>query len=240
MTPNEVRAEVRSLIGKPSSDTSLTNDFIDRVAHQAMVKMFRFGKPVHARVSYDQNLVANQSDYYLPDKVLDILAVLVSDGTTFSRVPRTTQEAMDEMHSARWMEEGSSHRQVYLNAGVETTSGSDYGKLKITLTPPSRANVTNGLRVRYRRRPNKFSELADLDTEIVDIPLDFQDAMVYYVAFRHLSGQKERVRDANVYLQLFEQQRIDFAAEVAEMWADDLAVAQFSPRGAADDYWSEF
>lgn len=240
MTPAELRAEVRSLLGKKSTDSSLTDDYINRLAHRAMVKMFRAGRPLESRAQNTQNLVAAQANYYLPADCIEVLAVQLYNGAEYTRIPRTTQESLDIQNGAGW-ETDTMLGQVYFNAGVETTAGSDYGKLIITLAPAPVASVTNGLKVRYARRPLKFSELDDPDdSEIVDIPEDYQDCLVHYVAYYHLLGQRERAKDAQVYLALWKESLKDYCEELQELWQPDLELSMQSGREGLREYWESY
>lgn len=236
MTPEDVREDVQRLVAPHNAAVPLTSRHIDAVAHQVICEMALAARPPSLRKEADQNLTASTSTYKLPADFFLPITVRVLAGSQWGNVGKVTQEELDQA-LPNWPNETSSGDVLhYYETGVYTTNDADYGKRQIVLWPTPSQTVTNGLRVRYLRRPSKFSELPTDQSEIVDIDSAHHFGIVYRTAWRILQAQGVKaVKVLDAYEGMWASALSNLKTHHSEEWLADYEPQVRAFRGAGID-----
>lgn len=212
MTPTELRAEVYAVLGVSSTSFAarLPTSTIDLLQWRGQCQMALLGRPARLRKTANLNLAANDTDVQLDTDVLTILSVYAAG----KRLTQLTYEGLEDLRvsSTDDVEGAPSH---YFLGEVSTTNDASYGKqtLEVWPTPTS----ATALEVNYIRKPLKVSQMAAATIEIVDIPEEYHEALVWYTCWRFLARQGEQARqDTDKYLNLWQLALEEFVTEQQE------------------------
>lgn len=221
MTPRSVRQYVRDLVKPVSGNPEIAPDVIDDLLYHCMLEWTMYVRPVQLRAEYTTNLVAGTNTYKLPSDLLMPLRVRSSTSSNdWGTLQKVTPEQLDDsVGTADWEDDDGVTWGAYYESGVWTTNDSDYGKRLITLTPDVIASVTNGLKVRYLRKPYKPSELPSETSEIIDIPDAYHVPLCYGVAYylaQRQSANKPLAPLAKTWRQVYDDGRERYRAQQHE------------------------
>ena len=244
MTPTEVRAEVYAVLGVDATTYAgrLPTATIDLLSWRAQCEMAVAGRPGRLRKTNQQNLTAATAEYKMPADLLTLMS-LWADGT---RLDQRTEEQVDELSSG-WREAGadnSGQARYYYMTGLHLTNDSDYGKRLVKLWPVPDTTVTNGLECLYIRKPYKLASMPSASVEIIDIPEEHHEAIVFYIAWKFLGRQGEQARqDFDRYQGLWQKALAEFVRDQNEVWMQDnnpvVPDRVFSMADAAFSMWAE-
>ena len=222
MTPTEVRAEVYSCLGVDATAfaTRLPTATIDLLCWRGQCELATAGRPGRLRKTNQQNLTASTAEYKMPSDLLTLMSLWAAG----KRLSQRTEEQVDETAEG-WRETGADtagEPRFYYMTGLHLTNDSDYGKRLVKLYPVPDTTTSNGLECLYIRKPYKVSQMPLATVEIIDIPEEHHEALIWYVCWKFLSRQGEQARqDFDRYKALWQEARAEFIREQNEAWMQD-------------------
>lgn len=185
VTPRSIRQFVRDLVKPVSGSPEVDPQLVDDLLFHCMSEWAMFVRPVQLRKTYTASLVAGTNTYVLPSDLLMPLRVRTSDsGGTWGSLTKMTPEELDDgVATQNWEDTDGVTYGAYYESGVHTTNDSDYGKREITITPDVEVSVTNGLVVRYLRKPYKVADMPSETAEVIDIPDAYHVPLCFGIAW---------------------------------------------------------
>jgi len=213
VTVGEMRGQIQSLIGPHNGMKTLSAVELDDLVHKACHNVFHVVRNWRTRAETSIDLVAGTAGYDLPSDLLRIESVTVpnlngSDTVQVRPVP------FDDKH----LYTGDDCKQGYY-----LTSSTTPGIAKLVLLPTPASNATDGLEVRYRRRPVKMSTFG-VNDEFTEVDTSLHLPLCYEAAFLYLSRQGSKaIKDFASYHQVFVAEVNLERERQQETWAMDAS-----------------
>ena len=196
MTCGEIRATVMDLIGPHNGMRPLSAPIVDELVYKACHSVFHEIRNWRSRADTTANIVAGTASYDLPSDYLVMESVVVADAS--GEFAQINPIRFDEQH-LDWGDSGV--------VGYYVDQGSTVALAAIVLVPTPATSATNGLKIRYRRRPAKLSTFASVDTEFTDCDANLHLAICYEAAFLYLSRQGSKgIKDFAGYHEYFQNE----------------------------------
>ena len=193
MTTGELRATVTDLLGPNNGLRPLSAPMVDELLLKAAYSVNKALLNWRTRGETSINVVASDASYDLPANCLFVESVVLvdGDGTATRILPiRIDEEKHQDFTS--------------LTPGYYISAGSTDSLQAVNLLPTPSENVTNGLKVRYRKRPaspNTYAVTAEYDAVDPELHLALCHEAAYLFLERQGSKAAKDFADYRGYFQ---------------------------------------
>lgn len=228
MTVGELRATVQDYIGPNNGQRSLSAALIDELLFKGAAAVYREIVDWRSRKTYTASIVASTASYDMPTDIGRILSVarLGLDVDASDAWTQLRPVLIDDSHYD-YEEIGPAY---YLE--VSSTPGLP----KLTLLPTPDTAVTDGLKVRYQKKPARLSTFA-VSAEYTEVDEALHLPLAQYAAWLFLSRQGSRqAKDSSPFLAYFNEEVQREKMRLQETWQDDFAPSIIAPFGGLVDY----
>lgn len=232
------------MAGLPVAHPRLPVNMINSLLWRAQLELVKGAvkrgiNPVNLIRQGTQDLLAQRQHYAPADLYAPILVRAKSSAGEWAKLEKRDLHWLSSNRPG-WSDTSASSGTptVYVELGVNTTSGADYGKRMWGLDPVPSALVSGGLEVTRVRHPLKIAEFSSA-LAIVDIPAQYHLGMAHWVTWRHGVRFGTRPReDYDKHLQVFQADQADYIREQAEQGQPDHFGELSSPWfSASQGYW---